>query len=40
MCIRDSSWEQYLVDMGALGYESFIRIATPVIDPILGEVFQ
>jgi len=22
------------------GYESFIRIATPVIDPILGEVFQ
>jgi len=26
--------------MGALGYESFIRIATLVIDPILGEVFQ
>ena len=26
--------------MGALGYESFISIATPVIDPILGEAFQ
>jgi len=26
--------------MGALGYESFLSIATPVIDPILGEVFQ
>jgi len=26
--------------MGALGYESFIRIATPVIDPIPGEMLQ